>query len=94
MSKPTFPCDANANRGRLTRLWAAETIRLYRQAKDAANRTQSPAFATPRENQPVMQHLTPSLLTDSERGAGESTNARLHRLIGKYRDFALELDKH
>lgn len=79
-----YPCDANAARGVSTRLLAVDIVRDYRERKRGANRPQSPAT-------PILiagrDAVTPSLLTDAERGAGDSTNARLHRLIGKYRDM-------
>lgn len=89
MSKPTFPCDANALAGSRTRELCAKIVRDYRERKRGANRTQSPAT-------PIViagrDAVTPPLLDDRERGCGDSTNARMHKLIGKYRDFALVLD--
>ena len=79
MSKPTFPCDANALRGHQTREWAATVVR----ARRAGNEPQSPAT-------PIViagrDAVTPPLLSSAERAEGNSTNARLHRLIGRYRD--------
>lgn len=100
MNKPTYPCDANHLRGQQTRLLAVEIVADYRRrqsanhgpdADRAANGPQSGIVA------PVLiagrDQVTPPLLTDRERGEGESTNARMHKLIGKYRDFALVLTK-
>ena len=82
--KPTFPCDANALRGRQTREWAATVVRARLEAKRAGNEPQSPGG-------PILiagrDQVTPPLLTPAERAEGNSTNARLHRLIGKYRDM-------
>ena len=83
MSKPTYPCDADRLRGHQTREWAATVVRARLKAKRAGNEPQSPGG-------PILiagrDQVTPPLLTSDERGCGNSTNARLHRLIGKYRD--------
>lgn len=85
-NKIKYPCDADRHRGVLTRLWAGEVVRAYRAAKSRCIASVTPQFATPRENQPIMCKVTPPLLTSEERGKGDSINAKMHKLIGKYRD--------
>ena len=91
--KPTYPCDADTLKGQQTRLLAVEIVADYRrrqsanhgqEADRAGNRLQSPAKGILIAGRDA---VTPPLLTDAERGAGDSTNARLHRIIGKYRDM-------
>lgn len=93
MSKIKFPCDADRLRGHQTREWAKGVIAARRGANPdfepnrGCNRLQSPATGIVGGTLIAGRDaVTPPLLTDTERGAGESTNARLHRLIGRYRD--------
>lgn len=83
MSHIKFPCDADRARGVSTRLLAVEIVRDYRERKRGANRAVTPAT-------PIViagrDRITPPLMTSEERGAGDSVNSRLHRLIGRYRD--------
>lgn len=79
--KPTYPCDADRLRGRETRLLAVEIVRDYRERKRAGNRAVAPPRTISGRDQ-----VTPPLLSSAERAEGNSTNARLHRLIGRYRD--------
>ena len=94
MSKLTYPCDANRLRGQQTREWAKGVVEARRtrfhdsRADNAANGLQSPAIGIVA---PVLiagrDQVTPPLLTSEERGKGDSINAKMHKLIGKYRDM-------
>lgn len=44
----------------------------------------SETFHADRADRSLMRRLTPPLMTDDERGQGNSTNARLHRLLREY----------
>ena len=89
-----FPADPFAPPPRITwREWARLEIAALR-ARRAGNDSQpqlepenrstgleTPPRASSDAGQVLMRELTPPVQTDEERGQGDSTNARLHRLL-------------
>lgn len=90
----TYPCDVNRQRGYLTRLWARGVAAGRKEqdanqglaSENARNEPVAPAMANPEDIRTV--YPDPRLMTDDERGEGDSTNARLHRLMNP-RKYAL-----